>query len=207
MKEYLILLFVFSLVSFLGIARSLEPAGASGAGASGLQKATFAGGCFWCMQPPFDKLEGVISTSVGYIGGQEENPTYEQVCSGSTDHAEAIQVIYDPSRVSYSQLLEVFWKNINPTQSDGQFVDIGRQYRTGIFYHDEEQKRLAEASREALEKSGKYGKRIVTEIVPATTFYPAEDYHQDYYKKSPLRYQYYRSGSGRDHYLEKVWKK
>ncbi len=207
MKEYMILLFVFTLVSFLGISRTAEPAGVPGAGQAGLLKATFAGGCFWCMQPPFDKLEGVISTTVGYIGGQEQNATYEQVCSGTTDHAEAIQVVYDASRVSYSQLLEVFWRNINPTQPDGQFVDTGRQYRTVIFYHDEEQQRLAEASRDELEKSGRYGRQIVTEIVPATPFYPAEDYHQEYYKKSPLRYQYYRSGSGRDHYLEKLWEK
>ena len=207
MKEYLILLFAIALISSLKIAGSADPAGAFGAGEQGFQKATFAGGCFWCMQPPFDKLDGVISTTVGYAGGKEENPTYEQVSSGITGHVEAFQVVYDPSRISYSQLLEVFWRNINPTQSDGQFVDIGRQYRTVIFYHDEEQKRLAEASRDNLANSWKYGGKIVTEIVPATTFYPAEDYHQDYYQKNPLRYKYYRYGSGRDGYLEKTWGK
>jgi methionine-S-sulfoxide reductase len=207
MKEYLILLFAIALLSSLKIAGATDPGAAPGAGEQGFQKATFAGGCFWCMQPPFDKLDGVISTTVGYAGGKEENPTYEQVSAGITGHVEAFQVIYDPSRISYSQLLEVFWRNINPTQSDGQFVDIGRQYRTVIFYHDEDQKRLAEASRENLENSRKYGEKIVTEIVPATTFYPAEEYHQEYYKKNPLRYKYYRYGSGRDRYLEKTWEK
>ena len=207
MKPYFLLFLVFALVSILEIARAADSAGAPGAGEHAFQKATFAGGCFWCMQAPFDQLEGVISTTVGYSGGKEENPTYEQVCSGTTGHVEAFQVIYDPSRISYSQLLEVFWRNIDPTQSDGQFVDIGRQYQTVIFYHDEEQKRIAEASREDLEKSGKYAKKIVTEIAPATTFYKAEEYHQDYHKKNPLRYKYYRLGSGRDRYLEKTWGK
>lgn len=207
MKGYFILLLVFALVSFVETARAADPTAAPGARDHAFQKATFAGGCFWCMQPPFDKLEGVISTTVGYAGGKEENPTYEQVSAGITGHVEAFQVIYDPSRISYSQLLEVFWRNINPTQSDGQFVDIGRQYRTVIFYHDEEQKRLAEASREDLANSWKYGGEIVTEIVPATAFYPAEEYHQDYYTKNPLRYKYYRYGSGRDRYLENTWGK
>lgn len=207
MKEYLVLLFAISVMSTLVLALSNHPAHVPGTSEQGFPKATFGGGCFWCMQPPFDKLEGVISTAVGYTGGKEENPTYDQVCAGSTGHVEAIEVIYDPSRISYSQLLDVFWRNIDPTQTDGQFVDIGRQYRTVIFYHDEEQKRLAEASRQSLETSGKYGKQIATEILPATSFYRAEEYHQDYYKKNPLRYKYYRLGSGRDQYLEKMWEK
>ncbi|UCG94924.1 MAG: peptide-methionine (S)-S-oxide reductase MsrA [Candidatus Aerophobus sp.] len=172
-----------------------------------LEKATFAGGCFWCMQPPFDKLAGVISTTVGYCGGKEENPDYKQVSAGKTGHAEAVEIEYDPSRISYAQLLDVFWRNIDPTQKDGQFNDLGRQYRTAIFYHNEEQRRLAEASKEELGKSGRFAKEIVTEIVPATTFYEAEEYHQDYYKKNPLRYKLYRYGSGRDSYLVRKWGK
>jgi len=169
------------------------------------ERATFAGGCFWCMEPPFDKLDGVISTISGYTGGTEKNPTYEQVSSGKTGHLEAIEVTYDPSRVSYSQLLDVFWKNIDPTQNNGQFVDIGAQYRTAIFYHNEEQRRLALESRNRLQESRKFGKPIVTEIRPAMEFYSAEDYHQDYYMKNPIRYKYYRWGSGRDRFLEETW--
>jgi methionine-S-sulfoxide reductase len=143
------------------------------------EKATFAGGCFWCMEPPFDKLDGVISTIVGYTGGQEKNPTYEEVSSGKTGHVEAIQIVYDPSSVTYAELLDVFWRNIDPTQMNGQFADTGRQYRTSIFYHSQEQKQLALASKDELEKSGRYDKKIVTEIVPAGAFYSAEEYHQD----------------------------
>ena len=172
-----------------------------------LDKATFAGGCFWCMQPPFDKLDGVISTTVGYCGGKEENPTYKQVSAGRTGHAEAVEILYDPSRVSYTELLNVFWMNIDPTQENGQFADIGAQYRTAIFYHSEEQKRLAEASKKELKNTGRFSKKIVTEIVPATPFYKAEEYHQDYYKKNPLRYKIYRYGSGRDDYLVRKWGK
>jgi methionine-S-sulfoxide reductase len=171
------------------------------------EKATFAGGCFWCMEPPFDKLDGVISTISGYTGGAEKNPTYEQVSSGKTGHLEAIQVTYDPAKVSYAQLLDVFWRNIDPTQNNGQFVDMGAQYRTAIFYHNEEQRRLALESRNRLQDSRKFGKPIVTEIRPATEFYPAEDYHQDYYMKNPIRYKYYRWGSGRDQFLEETWGK
>jgi methionine-S-sulfoxide reductase len=170
-----------------------------------LEKATFAGGCFWCMQPPFDKLDGVASTTVGYTGGLEKNPTYKEVSSGKTGHAEAIQILYDPSQITYAQLLDVFWRNIDPTQVNGQFADRGRQYRTAIFYHNEEQKRLAEASKQALKDSGRYDKPIVTEVVPATEFYEAEDYHKDYYKKDPIRYKLYRYGSGRDWFLDTVW--
>jgi peptide-methionine (S)-S-oxide reductase len=172
-----------------------------------LEKATFAGGCFWCMQPPFDKLDGVISTTVGYCGGTEENPTYKQVSAGRTGHAEAVEIVYDPSRVSYTDLLNVFWMNIDPTQKNGQFADTGAQYRTAIFYHNKEQKRLAEASKKELKNTGRFSKMIVTEIVPATPFYRAEEYHQDYYKKNPLRYKIYRYGSGRDDYLVRKWGK
>ena len=171
------------------------------------EKATFAGGCFWCMEPPFDKLDGVVSTISGYTGGTEKNPTYEQVSAGKTGHMEAIEVTYDPSKVSYGQLLDVFWKNIDPTQNNGQFVDIGAQYRTAIFYHNEEQRRLALESRNRLQESRKFGKPIVTEIRPAMEFYSAEDYHQDYYIKNPIRYKYYRWGSGRDRFIEETWEK
>ena len=171
------------------------------------EKATFAGGCFWCMEPPFDKLDGVISTTSGYTGGTEKDPTYEQVSAGKTGHLEAIEITYDPAKVSYDQLLDVFWKNVDPTQHNGQFVDVGSQYRTAIFYHTEEQRRLALESRNRLQESRKFGKPIVTEIRPALEFYSAEDYHQDYYIKNPIRYKYYRWGSGRDRFLEETWGK
>jgi len=171
------------------------------------EKATFAGGCFWCMEPPFDKLDGVISTTSGYTGGTEKGPTYEQVSAGKTGHLEAIEITYDPAKVSYDQLLDVFWKNVDPTQHNGQFVDVGSQYRTAIFYHNEEQRRLALESRNRLQESRKFGKPIVTEIRPALEFYSAEDYHQDYYIKNPIRYKYYRWGSGRDRFLEETWGK
>lgn len=152
-----------------------------------LEKATFAGGCFWCMQPPFDSLKGVVSTTVGYTGGQKKNPTYEEVSSGATGHVEAIEILYDPAQITYSELLNVFWINIDPTTSNQQFVDVGAQYRIVIFYHNEEQRRLAEESKAKLEKSGKFDKPIVTEIKPATTFYKAEEYHQKYYQNNPIR--------------------
>jgi peptide methionine sulfoxide reductase msrA/msrB len=167
------------------------------------EKATFAGGCFWCMQPPFEKLKGAVEVVSGYTGGTGENPTYEDYAKKG--HIEAVQITYDPSILSYSQLLDVFWKQIDPTDPGGQFVDRGPEYRSAIFYHNEEQKGLAEKSKEELAKSGRFQKPIVTEIIKATTFYKAEDYHQDYYKKNPIRYKYYRFNSGRDKYLEKVW--
>lgn len=170
-----------------------------------LEKATFAGGCFWCMQALFDKVKGVVSTVAGYTGGHKKNPTYEEVCSGKTGHSEAIEILYDPSRVTYEQLLDIFWKNIEPTMLNRQFVDFGTQYRTTIFYHDEEQKRLAEVSKERLEKSGEFYKPIVTEIQPASTFYKAEEYHQQYYKKNPIRYEFYEAHSGRSQYLKTIW--
>lgn len=167
--------------------------------------ATFAGGCFWCMQPPFEKVNGVIEVIAGYTGGHKENPTYEEASSGTTGHVEAIQVKFDPSKVTYSQLLDVFWRQIDPTDSGGQFVDRGSQYRSVIFYHSEEQKMLAEQSKQALEESGRFDKPIVTEIIKATKFYKAEEYHQDYYKKNPIRYKFYRFNSGRDQFLKKEW--
>src|SRR5580658_5070931 len=170
-------------------------------------KATFAGGCFWCMQGPFDRLDGVISTTAGYTGGSKKNPTYHEVSSGETGHAESVQVLYDPKRVSYEKLLDVFWHNIDPTVKDRQFCDIGTQYRSAIFYHTPEQKRLAEASKAALEKNKPFKGEVYTQIVPAGEFWPAEDYHQDYYKKNPVRYQFYRSGCGRDAKLEELWGK
>jgi peptide-methionine (S)-S-oxide reductase len=170
-----------------------------------LAKATFAGGCFWCMEPPFDKLEGVVSTTSGYTGGQQKNPTYEQVSAGRTGHTEAVQVVYDPNKVSYEKLLEVFWRNVDPLDPKGQFCDKGNQYRTGIFYHDEKQRELAEASKRGLEKSGRLKSPIVTQIVAASEFYPAEAYHQDYYQKNPVRYKFYRLNCGRDQRLEQLW--
>ncbi len=169
--------------------------------------AIFAGGCFWCMEPPFEKLPGVLAVISGYTGGTEVNPTYQQVASGRTGHSEAIQVIYDPKLVDYSTLLDTFWANIDPTDGDGQFVDRGRQYRSAIFYLDDEQRQLAESSKAKLAVSGRFKAPLVTEITAAGPFYPAEDYHQEYYKKNPLRYNYYRWGSGRDAFLESTWKK
>jgi peptide-methionine (S)-S-oxide reductase len=167
--------------------------------------ATFAGGCFWCMEPPFDKLPGVTATISGYTGGRKVNPTYEEVSSGTTGHAEAVQVIYDPKKVSYEKLLETFWVNIDPTVKDRQFCDHGNQYRSTIFYHDEAQRRAAEASRTALEKTKPFKDPIVTPIEMASAFYPAEDYHQDYYMKNPVRYNFYRTGCGRDARLKQLW--
>ncbi|VAX35059.1 Peptide-methionine (R)-S-oxide reductase MsrB [hydrothermal vent metagenome] len=169
------------------------------------EKATFAGGCFWCMQPPFDQVKGVQQTWVGYTGGHQDNPTYEEVCDGTTGHTEAIEVVYDPSEVSYEELLEVFWQNIDPTTLNQQFADKGTQYRTGIFYHNEEQQRLAEESKSKLGQSGRYSKPLVTEITEASIFFRAEEYHQKYYQKAPQHYKNYKYGSGRASYLEKMW--
>jgi len=168
-------------------------------------KATFAGGCFWCMEPPYDKLPGVLSTTSGYMGGKTKNPTYESTSSGTTGHAEVVQVEYDPAKVNYATLLEVFWRNIDPTQRDAQFCDSGTQYRSGIFYHNDEQKKLAEASKAVLQKNKPFKGEIVTEVTAAPEFYRAEDYHQDYYKKNPTRYKIYRAGCGRDARLQALW--
>ena len=173
--------------------------------APGNAVATFAGGCFWCMEPPYDKLPGVVSTTSGYMGGTKVNPTYSEVSAGTTGHTEVVQVVYDPKKVSYEKLLEVFWVNIDPTVKDRQFCDAGSQYRTSIFYHDAAQRQAAEASRAALEKSKPFKEALVTPIEMAGAFYPAEDYHQDYYRKNPVRYQLYRSGCGRDARLKQLW--
>jgi peptide-methionine (S)-S-oxide reductase len=167
--------------------------------------ATFAGGCFWCMEPPFDKLPGVISTTSGYMGGKKRYPTYEEVSAGWTGHTEVVQVAYDPSKVSYDKLLEVFWRNVDPTVRDKQFCDEGSQYRTAIFVHDDAQLKAAEASKAALEKTKPFKDAIVTPVVLAGEFWPAEDYHQDYYLKNPVRYAYYRTGCGRDARLKQLW--
>jgi peptide-methionine (S)-S-oxide reductase len=182
-----------------GAAYAASPPG----GAAATAKATFAGGCFWCMEPPYDKLDGVSSTISGYAGGTKKNPTYEEVTTGTTGHTEVVQVTYDPKKITYEKLLEVFWRNIDPLTSNRQFCDVGSQYRAAIFYHDENQKRLAEASKKALSK--RFKEPIVTEIVAYTEFFPAEDYHQDYYVKNPLRYKYYRYNCGRDQRLEALW--
>lgn len=170
-----------------------------------LDTATFAGGCFWCMEPPFDKLPGVVSTTSGYMGGTVSKPTYDQVSAGGTGHAEVVQVVFEPARVSYTQLLEVFWRNVDPLTPNRQFCDSGSQYRSAIFYHEAEQGAAARLSREALEKSGRFEQPIVTEVVAASTFYAAEEYHQDYYTKNPIRYKFYRGRCGRDARLDELW--
>lgn len=195
---------IFVLCSLIG---SISPAATSDKAAAPprFERATFAGGCFWCMEGPFEKRTGVISVTSGFTGGWKKNPTYEEVGAGRTGHAEAVDILYDPAQISYGELLDIFWRNINPTQSDGQFIDIGTQYRSAIFVHNDAQRKAAEKSREHLADSGRFDKPIVTKIVPASAFYPAEEYHQDFYKKNPERYHQYRSGSGRDEFLDKVW--
>jgi len=170
-----------------------------------LSKATFAGGCFWCMEAPFDSLPGVVSVTVGYTGGKAENPTYKQVSAGGTGHAEAVEILFDPSQIAYEKLLDVFWHNIDPTVADRQFCDVGSQYRSAIFYHGEAQHAAAERSKEALQRNKPFPEPVVTEITAAGPFYPAEEYHQHYYKKNPIRYRYYRSGCGRDRRLQELW--
>ena len=172
---------------------------------SGLARATLAGGCFWCMEAPFDKLDGVISTTSGYIGGKTKNPTYQEVSAGACGHTEAVDIVYDPKKVTFAKLLEVFWVNIDPTVKTRQFCDQGSQYRPEIFYHNADQKREAEASKAALSKSKPFKADIVVDITAASDFWAAEDYHQDYYKKNPLRYKYYRNGCGRDARLKELW--
>ena len=182
-----------------------DPTGNAATNDASYATATFAGGCFWCMEPPFDKLDGVISTTSGYTGGSKPDPTYKEVSAGGTGHAEAVQIVYDPQRISYQKLLDVFWHNIDPTSANGQFCDWGDQYRSEIFYHTPEQQKLAEQSKAALEKNKPFKEPVVTTISKATTFYPAEDYHQNYYLKNPLRYKFYRYGCGRDQRLEELW--
>ncbi|HEX6899510.1 MAG TPA: peptide-methionine (S)-S-oxide reductase MsrA [Thermoanaerobaculia bacterium] len=183
----------------LGDAQEKKPAPAAGK----LAKATFAGGCFWCMEGPFDKLDGVVSSTSGYTGGQKKNPTYEEVSSGGTGHAESVEIVYDPAKVSYQKLLDTFWHNIDPLVKDRQFCDAGTQYRSAIFYRTEEERRLAEASKAAVQK--RFKEPVQTQIVQAGPFYPAEEYHQDYYVKNPVRYKLYRNGCGRDRRLEQLW--
>lgn len=178
---------------------------ATPAAAAKLETAIFAGGCFWCVESDFDQVEGVVSTTSGYTGGDEPNPSYKDVSAGSTGHAEAVLIEYDPMRVSYAKLLDVFWHSVDPTTRDAQFCDHGAQYRTAIFVRDDEQRGLAERSKEELAASKPFPAPIVTEIVTASTFFPAEEYHQDYYRKNPLRYRYYRSGCGRDARLKQLW--
>jgi peptide-methionine (S)-S-oxide reductase len=193
----------FTLIAAVLIAATLGHAASDNTTGSPTAKATFAGGCFWCMEPPFDELPGVLSTLSGYTGGTKKNPTYEEVSTGTTGHAEAVQITYDPGKISYEKLLEVFWRNIDPLTPNAQFCDVGSQYRSAIFYHDEKQKRLAESSKKAMQ--GRFKQAIATEIVAATEFYRAEDYHQDYYKKNPIRYYVYTSGCGRERRLREVW--
>ena len=189
-------------VAFVGAATQTA---ATPPAASGLAKATFAGGCFWCMEPPFDKLDGVLSTTSGYIGGPQRHPTYGDVSSGRTGHAEAVEVVYDPAKITYAQLLEVFWRNVDPLTRNRQFCDHGAQYRTAIFFHDPEQERLSRESKRRIDESGRFDTPVVTEIVEAGTFWAAEDYHQDYYLKSSIRYKVYRFGCGRDRRLKQLW--
>ena len=172
-----------------------------------LEKATFAGGCFWCMEEALDKVEGVVSTLSGYTGGRTKNPAYEEVSAGKTGHTESVEVLYDPAKLSYAKLLDVFWHNIDPTTADRQFCDVGTQYRAAIFYHNETQKRLAEESKQRLETSRPFKGPIITEIMPASVFYPAEEYHQDFYKKNPLRYKFYKFNCGRAQRLQDLWGK
>ena len=201
---------LFAAIGAAGVAlvqaQSGAPAAKSKPAASAATAvATFAGGCFWCMEGPFDVLDGVISTTSGYIGGSKKDPTYQEVSAGVTGHTEAVEIVYDPKRVSYARLLDVFWRNIDPTVKDQQFCDVGSQYRTGIFTHDAAQQAAAEQSRAALMKTKPFKANIVTEIQAATTFYPAEEYHQDYYQKNPVRYKFYRNGCRRDARLTELW--
>lgn len=200
--------FAFLLVPLLFATVSGGAGGSEGRKEGGnAGKATFGGGCFWCMESPFDKLDGVHSVTVGYTGGRTKNPTYEEVSGGGTGHAEVVQIVYDTAKITYAKLLDIFWRNVDPLTKDAQFCDHGSQYRSGIFFHDDEQKRLAEASKKALEESKRFPAPIVTEIVPASEFYPAEEYHQHYYKKNPVRYKVYRYGCGRDRRLQELWGK
>jgi peptide methionine sulfoxide reductase msrA/msrB len=205
MKFFIIIAAMFLVGAFVFMSEHQpEAVETTGKESSNLAKATFAGGCFWCMEKPFEQLPGVASVISGYAGGTNKKPTYENY--SKYGHIEVVEIRYDPTMVSYEKLLDVFWRQIDPTDAGGQFVDRGNAYTTGIFYHDEEQKRLAEISKTEMDKSGIFDKPLVTPIVPASQFYPAEDYHQDYYKENPLRYKFYRSRSGRDQFLQKTWK-
>ena len=209
MKQISLSIFLITTVMLSTLLWAATPAPSNSAAPkpehTSLQQATFAGGCFWCMEAPFEKLPGVTNVISGYTGGTIENPSYAQVSAGRTKHLEAIQLQFDPKQISYQQLLEVFWRQIDPTDASGSFVDRGPQYRSAIFYHNPTQQQLAQADQRYLNASGRYPKPIVTEILPASAFYAAEEYHQDYYKKNPIRYHYYRYRSGRDQYLKTIW--
>jgi peptide methionine sulfoxide reductase msrA/msrB len=214
-KKILIVLLMFAAAAFaVGVHQSIsKPMGKQGetktmqekTDRKDLRKATFAGGCFWCVEADFEKVPGVVQVISGYTGGSRENPSYEEVSAGGTGHVEAVQVVYDPEKISYNELLDIFWRHIDPTDSGGQFVDRGDQYRSAIFHHDEEQRRVAEKSKAMLQKSGRFEKPITTEIAALDRFYPAEEYHQDYYKTHELRYKFYRWNSDRDQFLKKAW--
>ena len=203
-KAFFLLISMFSTATLVMAAGDTAPKKGT-TPAVQLQKATFAGGCFWCMEHPFDALPGVLSVTSGYTGGRKKNPAYEEVSAGGTGHAESVQIVYDPSKIGYEQLLNRYWHNIDPTVKDRQFCDVGNQYRSAIFYHNEEQHRLAIQSKKALEQTKPFRDPVVTEIVQAGEFYPAEEYHQHYYKKNPIRYRYYRNGCGRDKRLKQLW--
>jgi methionine-S-sulfoxide reductase len=188
------------------VAGTIESSQSQNSSSAETQTAVFAGGCFWCIQPAFDKAKGVINTVVGYCGGTEPNPTYELVSSEKTGYRESIQITYDPAKISYDQLLDIYWRQIDPTQADGQFTDIGLSYRAAIFYGSDQEKKIAEASKEKLQHSGKFKKPIVTEILPAMKFYPAEAYHQKYYRQNPGHFKAFEEGSGRNSFKEKAWK-
>jgi peptide methionine sulfoxide reductase msrA/msrB len=196
MSKFLSFIFLASILSATAVTAQAET-----------KTAVFAGGCFWCMQEPFDQVKGVTKTVVGYTGGSKEEANYTAVSAHRTQHREAIEVTYDPAQISYDQVLDVFWHNINPTQADGQFHDLGLSYQTAIYFASDDEKKLAEASKEKLAKSGKFDRPIATEILPAMPFYPAEDYHQKYYQKNPADYEAYHGGSGRVSYLEQIWGK
>jgi peptide-methionine (S)-S-oxide reductase len=188
-----------------GPAADAKPKAAMPAVPPGAAVATFAGGCFWCMEPPFEKLPGVYSVTSGFTGGPQQNPTYEQVSSGGTGHTEAVRIVFDPAKVGYEKLLEVFWHNVDPTVRNRQFCDVGEQYRTGIFVHDAAQRKAAEASLAEVERTKTFKQPVVTPIQDAGPFWPAEEYHQDYYKKNPVHYRMYRMGCGRDARLKELW--
>ena len=197
--------FAFTLLWGVPLGTAAAPPPGATPAARRTEKATFAGGCFWCMEAPFENLDGILAVTVGYTGGEKTIPTYQEVSAGGTGHAESVQILYDPTKISYEKLLDDFWHNIDPTDGAGQFCDRGSQYRPAIFVHDEAQRRIAEQSKTALERSKPFPGRILVQIVPATAFWPAEEYHQHYHTKNPIRYAYYRRGCGRDARLKELW--
>ncbi|MBN1984617.1 MAG: peptide-methionine (R)-S-oxide reductase MsrB [Chitinivibrionales bacterium] len=204
-RFYFISILFAAIVFFITITVKETTMASENKATAHMMKATFAGGCFWCMEPPFEQLSGVLQVKAGYTGGLKPSPTYEEVSTGATGYLEAVEVQYDPDKITYQQLLDVFWRNIDPTDQFGQFADHGSQYKTAIFYHNEEQARQAQQSKEHLAQSGTFDKPIATKILKAQTFYPAEEYHQDYYRKNPLQYKRYKKGSGREDFITKMW--